>query len=109
MTIHNIRTEAEYRATLKEILALVDADPDLGTPAGDRGIDPNSPSNGVALPKNAAAGDYSSPHGVRHCDKYHQMVETIVMGANDKEEVINALAAIRVDLLSGAAVVQGCD
>ena len=36
MTIHKIRTEAEYRATLKEISALVDADPDLGTPAGDR-------------------------------------------------------------------------
>jgi hypothetical protein len=26
MTIHKIRTEAEYRATLKEISALVDAD-----------------------------------------------------------------------------------
>lgn len=36
MTIHKIRTEAEYRTTLKEISALVDADPDLGTPAGDR-------------------------------------------------------------------------
>lgn len=36
MTIHKIRTEAEYRATPKEISALVDADPDLGTPAGDR-------------------------------------------------------------------------
>lgn len=36
MTIHRIRTEAEYRATRKEISALVDADPDLGTPAGDR-------------------------------------------------------------------------
>ncbi len=36
MTIHKIRTEAEHRATLKEISALVDADPDLGTPAGDR-------------------------------------------------------------------------
>jgi antitoxin component HigA of HigAB toxin-antitoxin module len=36
LTIHRIRTEAEYRATLKEISALVDADPDLGTPAGDR-------------------------------------------------------------------------
>lgn len=36
MTIHKIRTEAEYRATLKEISAMVDADPDLGTPTGDR-------------------------------------------------------------------------
>ena len=36
LTINRIRTEAEYRATLKEISALVDADPDLGTPAGDR-------------------------------------------------------------------------
>ncbi|MFC4160387.1 AHH domain-containing protein [Chitinimonas lacunae] len=73
------------------------------------GIDPNSPSNGVALPKNAAAGDYSSAHGGRHCKKYYDFVETVVMGANDKEEAINALAAIRQDLLSGALVVQGCE
>jgi len=73
------------------------------------GIDPNSPSNGVALPKKAIHGDYSSAHGGRHCNRYYKMVETIVMGANDKEEVVNALAAIRVELLSGAAVVQGCD
>ena len=53
--------------------------------------------------------DYSSAHGGRHCNRYYKMVETIVMGANDKEEVVNALAAIRVELLSGAAVVQGCD
>lgn len=36
MNIHPIRTEAEYRAILKEISALVDADPDLDTPAGVR-------------------------------------------------------------------------
>jgi antitoxin component HigA of HigAB toxin-antitoxin module len=36
MIIHRIRTQAEYRATLKEISALVGADPDLGTLAGDR-------------------------------------------------------------------------
>lgn len=36
MEIHPVRTEADYRATLKEISALMDLDPDLGTPDGDR-------------------------------------------------------------------------
>lgn len=36
MNIRPIHTEADYRAVLKEISALVDADPALGTPAGDR-------------------------------------------------------------------------
>jgi HTH-type transcriptional regulator/antitoxin HigA len=36
MDIRPIRTEADYKATLKEISALMDADPDLGTPQGDR-------------------------------------------------------------------------
>ncbi|MGH8831465.1 MAG: helix-turn-helix domain-containing protein [Polaromonas sp.] len=36
MNIHPIRTEQDYEATLKEISALMDLDPDLGTPAGDR-------------------------------------------------------------------------
>jgi HTH-type transcriptional regulator/antitoxin HigA len=36
MDIRPIRTQADYEATLKEISALMDADPDLGTPLGDR-------------------------------------------------------------------------
>jgi HTH-type transcriptional regulator/antitoxin HigA len=36
MDIRPIRTKADYQATLKEISALMDADPDLGTPQGDR-------------------------------------------------------------------------
>lgn len=38
MDIRPIRSEADYQATLKEISALMDedADPDLGTPDGDR-------------------------------------------------------------------------
>ncbi|NDP37317.1 MAG: transcriptional regulator [Rhodoferax sp.] len=36
MDIHPIHTEAAYKATLKEILALMDSDPDLGTPEGNR-------------------------------------------------------------------------
>ena len=36
MDIRPIRTEADYKATLKEISALMDADPDAGTPQGDR-------------------------------------------------------------------------
>ena len=36
MTIKKIRTEAEYRATLKEVSALVDSDPALETPEGKR-------------------------------------------------------------------------
>lgn len=36
MTIHKIRTEAEYRAILKEVSALVDSDPALETPEGKR-------------------------------------------------------------------------
>ncbi len=36
MNIHPIRTEQDYKATLREISALMDLDPDLGTPAGDR-------------------------------------------------------------------------
>lgn len=53
-------------------------------------------------------GSISAAHGGRHCNAYYKFVERIVMGANDKEEVINALSRIREDLLSGAAVVQGC-
>jgi HTH-type transcriptional regulator/antitoxin HigA len=36
MEIFPIRTEADYKAALKEISALMEHDPELGTPAGDR-------------------------------------------------------------------------
>jgi len=36
MDIHPIHTEADYRATLKEVSALMESDPERGTPEGDR-------------------------------------------------------------------------
>ena len=36
MDIRPIHTEADYKATLKEISTLMESDPDLGTPEGDR-------------------------------------------------------------------------
>ncbi|NHC62455.1 helix-turn-helix domain-containing protein [Paenalcaligenes suwonensis] len=36
MHIRPIRTEADYKATLKEISLLMESDPDLDTPDGDR-------------------------------------------------------------------------
>ena len=36
MNIEPIRTEADHKATLKEIAALMESDPDSGTPDGDR-------------------------------------------------------------------------
>jgi HTH-type transcriptional regulator/antitoxin HigA len=36
MNIRPIHTDADYKATLKEISALMESDPDLGTPEGDR-------------------------------------------------------------------------
>jgi HTH-type transcriptional regulator / antitoxin HigA len=36
MNINPIRTEADYKATLKEMSALIDGDPAFGTPQGDR-------------------------------------------------------------------------
>ncbi|AYH44306.1 transcriptional regulator [Azoarcus sp. DN11] len=36
MDIHPIHTEADYKATLKEISALMELDPDVGTLQGDR-------------------------------------------------------------------------
>ncbi len=36
MDIRPIHTEADYKATLKEIATLMDSDPELGTPEGDR-------------------------------------------------------------------------
>jgi HTH-type transcriptional regulator/antitoxin HigA len=36
MDIRPIHTEAEYKATLKEISLLMESDPELGTPQGDR-------------------------------------------------------------------------
>lgn len=36
MEIRPIRTKADYKATLKEISALMESDPALGTPKGDR-------------------------------------------------------------------------
>ena len=36
MDIRPIHTEADYKATLKEISVLMESDPDLGTPEGDR-------------------------------------------------------------------------
>ncbi|WP_241021547.1 transcriptional regulator [Burkholderia sp. Ac-20353] len=36
MNIHPIRTESDYKATLKVVSALVDADPAPGTPEGDQ-------------------------------------------------------------------------
>lgn len=36
MEIRPIRTAADYKATLKEVSALMESDPALGTPQGDR-------------------------------------------------------------------------
>ncbi|PQA84755.1 transcriptional regulator [Limnohabitans sp. TS-CS-82] len=36
MDIKPIRTEADYKAALKEVAALMESDPALGTPDGDR-------------------------------------------------------------------------
>jgi len=36
MEIRPIRTDADYKTTLKEISTLMESDPDLGTPEGDR-------------------------------------------------------------------------
>lgn len=36
MNIHPIHTEADCRATRKEIAALLELEPDVGTPEGDR-------------------------------------------------------------------------
>lgn len=36
MDIRPIHTEADYKTTLKEISALMESDPELGTPDGDR-------------------------------------------------------------------------
>ena len=36
MDIRPIHTAADYKATLKEISVMMDSDPDLGTPEGDR-------------------------------------------------------------------------
>lgn len=36
MNIRPIRTKADYKATLKEISALMESDPEPGTPQGDR-------------------------------------------------------------------------
>jgi HTH-type transcriptional regulator/antitoxin HigA len=36
MDIKPIRTEADYKATLKDVAALLESDPELGTPEGDR-------------------------------------------------------------------------
>lgn len=36
MNIFPIHTEADHKATLKEIAALMESDPELGTPDGDR-------------------------------------------------------------------------
>lgn len=36
MDIKPIRTDADYQAALKKIAALMEADPELGTPDGDR-------------------------------------------------------------------------
>ena len=36
MDIRPIHTDADYRATLKEISALMESDPEVGSPEGDR-------------------------------------------------------------------------
>lgn len=36
MDIRLIQTEVDYKAALKEIAALMETDPELGTPEGDR-------------------------------------------------------------------------
>lgn len=36
MNIKPIRTDDDYKATLKEVSALMDGDPEMGTPDGDR-------------------------------------------------------------------------
>ena len=68
---------------------------------------PNSPSNGVALPQNKDLG-ISAQHSGRHCSQYYDFIERLILGAHDKTDVVNALALIRQELLSGAIVVQHC-
>ena len=36
MNIRPVHTDADYKAAMKEISALMDADPESGTPEGDR-------------------------------------------------------------------------
>lgn len=36
MDIHPIRTEADYKVALQEISRLMESDPDINTPEGDR-------------------------------------------------------------------------
>ena len=36
MTFQNLKSEAEYKAALKEVAVLMEQDPELGTPEGDR-------------------------------------------------------------------------
>ncbi len=71
------------------------------------GIDPNSPSNGVALPR-ANSRSMSATHRGRHCSQYYKMVERVVLGAHDKTDIVNALSLIRTELLSGSVVLHGC-
>ena len=72
-------------------------------------IDPNSVSNGVALPFQRNTGSLAAHHNGRHCAEYYRYVERILERAShDKVEVLNALSLIRGELLSGAALLQEC-
>lgn len=72
-------------------------------------IDPNSVSNGVALPYSKNTGSLAAHHNGKHCKEYYQYVERILESAShDKIEVLNALSLIRGELLSGAALLQEC-
>lgn len=72
-------------------------------------IDPNSVSNGVALPRAKKSSSISASHRGRHCKPYYDFVDRIIMGSSgSKEDVVNALSLIRQELLSGAVVLQDC-
>lgn len=65
------------------------------------GVGINKAENGVFLPQAASAGTSATVHAGGHSGAYYDAVNEALAGATTRDEVIQVLAGIRDDLLSG--------
>ena len=65
------------------------------------GVGINKAENGVFLPRAASTGSSAAVHAGGHSRSYYDAVNEALAGATTRDEVIQALAGIRDDLLSG--------
>ncbi len=70
------------------------------------GIDRNDPANGILLPNDASSPLKGSIHSGRHLQEYYNTVEQHMARATTREEALEVLQSLKVDLFSGELSLQ---